>query len=314
MLYFWRYFVVLSLMKLKLGNSEQICRKKKCFKGFKTLRRQSRVITNRGQVLNTLSYIFVHVSLSRKQQETSSVVIKQEKRNTNNPSVSLFRWKPSEDVWGRLWYLGCVDWQAIFKAPPLILRHIGIFSLPSNGINNIGKEKSLNSLSMFFLWELKSEAQTLNLIIFLYAFFFSLTHPPATKMLLFWSFMGRAPPANATLSIPEPVTFLWGSSELFQKFLHTLAWQLLVSTTPHPHPAVRSGCPSPASQQVHLPMLAVFIFWPSKCKGTQIFQSHGVQSAHRNMQNPSQKVCLLLFKPLSPYTLNSVIKYLRNLD
>lgn len=57
-------------MKLKLGNSEQDLQEKKCFKGFKTLRRQSRVITNRGQVLNTLSYIFVNVSLSRKQQET----------------------------------------------------------------------------------------------------------------------------------------------------------------------------------------------------------------------------------------------------
>lgn len=145
-------------------------------------------------------------------------------------------------------------------------------------------------------------------------FFFSLTHSPATKMLFFWSFMGRGPPPNATLSIPEPFTFLWGSSELFWKFLHTLAWKLLVSAPPHSHPAIRRGRPSPTSQQVHLPTLEFFILWQSKCKGTQIFQGHGVQSAHRNMQNPSRKVCLLLFRPLSPYTLNSVIKYLWNLD
>lgn len=45
-LYFWRSFVVLSLVKLKLGHSEQICRnkKKKCFKGSKPLwRQQARV-------------------------------------------------------------------------------------------------------------------------------------------------------------------------------------------------------------------------------------------------------------------------------
>lgn len=54
MLYFWRYFVILSLMTLKLGNSEQNCEKKKCFKGFKTLGRRSRVLTNRGcKVLHT---------------------------------------------------------------------------------------------------------------------------------------------------------------------------------------------------------------------------------------------------------------------
>lgn len=47
-------FVILSLMTLKLGNSEQNCEKKKCFKGFKTLGRRSRVLTNRGcKVLHT---------------------------------------------------------------------------------------------------------------------------------------------------------------------------------------------------------------------------------------------------------------------
>lgn len=41
-------------MTLKLGNSEQNCEKKKCFKGFKTLGRRSRVLTNRGcKVLHT---------------------------------------------------------------------------------------------------------------------------------------------------------------------------------------------------------------------------------------------------------------------
>lgn len=51
MLYFWRYFVILSLMTLKLGNSEQNGKKKekqKCFKGFKTWARRSGPSARRG--------------------------------------------------------------------------------------------------------------------------------------------------------------------------------------------------------------------------------------------------------------------------
>lgn len=51
MLYFWRYFVILSLMTLKLGNSEQNGEKKekqKCFKGFKTWARRSGPSARRG--------------------------------------------------------------------------------------------------------------------------------------------------------------------------------------------------------------------------------------------------------------------------
>lgn len=62
-------------------------------------------------------------------------------------SVYLFRLKPREDIWGDFATGGCVDRQTEdyqhLKAQTLILRHIWIFFLPSNGINNIGQDKSL---------------------------------------------------------------------------------------------------------------------------------------------------------------------------
>lgn len=109
------------------------------------------------------------------------------------------------------------------KAQPSIRRHIWIFS-PSNGISKIGKVSPSNG-SMFFLWELKSEAQTLTLIIYQSTFSFG------PFSLLPWGFFFFFPdPSGAeahsychSLSPSSAFFFL-----LRFLFLHPLAGQLFI--------------------------------------------------------------------------------------
>lgn len=222
-------------------------------------------------------------------------MIKQEKRNTNNPSVYLFRWKPSEDVWRRLCYLGCIDWQAEgwpnLKAPPLILRHIGIFSLPSNGINNIGKEKSLKSLSMFFSLGTEVRGTNTKSHHFSIGFFFSWPIPLPLKC----SFSDHSWAEALPLMTLSPSQSLLLSSEVQANFSRSFftpwygSYWCQPLCTPTPQSGV--GTPPPQTDRCTSPHLrSSFSDSQRKCKGTQIFQSHGVQSAHRNMQHPSQKV------------------------
>lgn len=127
------------------------------------------------------------------------------------------------------------------KAQPLILRHISTFSFPSNGINNIGKGKSLQSLFMVFfsLWELKSEAQTLNPISFPRTFV-SGASPCHLKSGPSLIIQGQKPSPWCHSDHPGAFSFLWGLNWLFHFF--TL-WQDsdLESAPPQPHPAVRCG-------------------------------------------------------------------------
>lgn len=107
-------------------------------------------------------------------------------------------------------------------------------------------------------------------------FFFFLTHPLATKMLLFWSFMGGGP----SLSIPEPVTFLWGSSELF------------LEVSSHPGMAVIGVSPSPHLQSSFSDSRSVRE--PKFSRVTVFSQPTGICKTHL------KEVCLLLFQPLIP--------------
>lgn len=121
--------------------------------------------TNRGSVLNTLSSIFVHVPLPRKQQE--SVVelwSSRERRNIHHPSVL------GKGVWGSLCYWDAdsvIRWA--WEGPAFFL-----FPLPSAWLAKVVPS------SEFFLWVLKSEAQTLTLSIF-------------QPMYLFWPLLLREP-------------------------------------------------------------------------------------------------------------------------
>lgn len=78
-LYFWRYFVVLGL---KVGNSEQICRNKRCFERLSTIVEAAWGNSKQGLSRKYTEFCSVHTSLSRQQQKTvwSSVVIEQETR------------------------------------------------------------------------------------------------------------------------------------------------------------------------------------------------------------------------------------------
>lgn len=77
-LYFWRDFVVLGLMKLKVGNSEQICRKKKMF--LKALNHCGGSIGDNKQGLSSKYTDFCPCFLVKKAAgNCSSVVIEQEK-------------------------------------------------------------------------------------------------------------------------------------------------------------------------------------------------------------------------------------------
>ena len=72
----------------------------------------------------------------------------------------------------------------IEKLNPRTLLYVTIYEITLSWIVYLLIECSITL--HFFLWELKSEAQTLNHIIFLYPFFFFslLAHLPATKTLL----------------------------------------------------------------------------------------------------------------------------------
>lgn len=233
-------------------------------------------------------------------------MIKQEKRNTNNPSVYLFRWKPSEDVWGRLCYLGCVDWQAEgwpnFQGPALDSEtHLNFFSPVKWHWQYQQREVPQIPLHVFSLGTEVRGTNTKSDHFSVCFFFFS---PWSTPLPPKCSFSDHSWAEALPLMPLIPTQSLLLSSEARANFsVSSLPGLAGIGVRPSPlSPPPRVGCgrPSPSGQQVHLPTLAFFILWQSKCKGTHIFQSHGVQSAHRNMQNPSQKVCLLLFKPLSP--------------
>lgn len=155
------------------------------------------------------------------------------------------------------------------------------------------KRSPSNHSPRFFLWELKSEAQTLNLIIFLYAFFFFLlAHPLPLKC----SFSDHSR-AEALSLMP-----LYPSQSL------SLCFEVRANFSVSSHPGMTSigvsSSPLPPLQahdnkKVHLPKLASFILWQPKCKGTPTFQSHGVHSAHSNTQNPSLKKLVFYFS--NPY-------------
>lgn len=83
--------------------------------------------------------------------------------------------------------------------------------------NETGQEKPLKSiffkwLTIIFVWELKSEAQTLSWVLLLYSFCFlasTLFHFHTIPItLLFWWFWGQRPLLKAPLSFPEPSLFL----------------------------------------------------------------------------------------------------------
>lgn len=130
-----------------------------------------------------------------------------------------------------------------------------------------------------FLWELMSEAQTLNLTLSPTPFLLALLG--ATKALLFPSFL------HPGASCRHLLAFL---------LLGALADSSLWS----PHPALAPP-PGPGSRQADEATLleACALRFPTKWKGTQTFQSHRFQSAHRNMRNPSPES--LSFTFLNPY-------------
>lgn len=144
-LYFWRYFVVLGL---KVGNSEQICRNKRCFKRLSTIVEAAWGNSKQGLSRKYTEFCSVHASLSRQQQETvwSSAVIKQE---TREHRPVRFRLGAEPRCLRKTFLQECRDRQSqelsTFEGPDLILRHVGFFSpLPSNGINTISKDSPSN--------------------------------------------------------------------------------------------------------------------------------------------------------------------------
>lgn len=134
-----------------------------------------------------------------------------------------------------------------------------------------------------FLWELKSEAQTLSLTLSPTPFLLTLLG--ATKALLFPSSL------HPGASCRHLLAFL---------LLGALADSSLWSA--HPALAPPSG---PGSRQAGEATLleACTLHFPTKWKGTQTFQSHRFQSAHRNMRNPSPESLSFTFSNPYPHVL-----------
>lgn len=132
------------------------------------------MVANKGQVVNTLSSGSIRASLTGKPRETILWLSSSRKNKTPTiPRVLCFRFNAERRCLRKPLLQGCRDRQtqelSAFEGPALILRNVGFFfsPLPSNGINTIGRSGPSNdSPQIFFLWELKSEAQTLTLNIF----------------------------------------------------------------------------------------------------------------------------------------------------
>lgn len=169
-LYFWRYFVVLGL---KVGNSEQICRNKRCFERLSTIVEAAWGNSKQGLSRKYTEFCSVHASLSRQQQKTvwSSVVIEQE---TREHWPMRFRLGAEPRCLRKTFLQECRDRQSqelsTFEGPDLILRHVGFFFPLSHQMASTQLAKIVPQMTPspphFCLWELKSEAQRLTFSIF----------------------------------------------------------------------------------------------------------------------------------------------------
>lgn len=129
---------------------------------------------------------------------------------------------------------------AEFKGPALDSEtHWNFFSLPSMALTILAKTSPSNHSPCFFLWELKSEAQTLNLIIFLYAFFFSWPIPLPLKC----SFSDHSWAEALLLMALSPFQSLLLSSEVRANFSRSFftPWHGSYWCQPIPTPTLQSG-------------------------------------------------------------------------
>lgn len=244
-------------------------------------------------------------------------MIQQEKRNTDNTSVYRCRLKAKRRCLRKTLLPGVCRltdrWRAIsiWRPSPWFWDTFLLFLSLQMALIILAKGSPSSHSSWFFfpLWELKSEAQTLNPISFPRTSV-SGTSPCHLKSGPSLIIQGQKPSPWCHSDHPGAFFFPLRFKLTFP-FLHTLTRQRF---------SVSSSPASPCSQvwgqeahKVHFLKLLFFILWQLKLKGTHTFQSCGLQSAHRNMQNQSQRVCLSPFKPLSLYALNSVVRVSQNI-
>lgn len=193
-------------------------------------------------------------------------MIKQEKKKHQQyKCLTFLDSKSSEDVWGRLCYLGVQTDRLrairVWRPSPWFWDTFEFFLSHQMALTILAKMSPSNN-SPFLLpphpppWGQTSEAQTLNHIIFLYTFSF-LAHRPTTETLLVWSFMGRSPLLNATLSIPAPFPFLGGLDSLFCFFI---SWHDSYSVSAPP----RSQAWATGQAKGPFPRLVFVTRWPLK--------------------------------------------------
>lgn len=152
---------------------------------------------------------------------------------------------------------------------------------------------------MFFLWELKSEAQTLILIIYQCTFSFG-PFPCYHQRLFFWSFQGRGPPLlPLTDTHPQPFSSFWA-------FCFFTPWQDSYFLSAHSLPWPRSGWALGWPVGLHLLKLVLFIFWQWKCEGPKL-SSHTFSQPTGICRTHLRKSCLSLFQTLIPACFDSII-------
>lgn len=162
----------------------------------------------------------------------------------------------------------------------------------------LAKISPSNNSPYFFLWELKSEAQTLSLTIFLYTFFWPIPLSPSH------SFSNHSW-AEAPFLIPlcsSQSLFLPLRSEPTFLFLHTLAWQLLSISATHPDPEARCGLPTRYTSG----SFCLSFSDSRSVKGTQTFQSQ-VFSQPTGMCKTHLKKFVFHSSNSCPYTWNPVV-------
>lgn len=149
---------------------------------------------------------------------------------------------------------------------------------------------------MFFLWELKSEAQTLNLTIFLSAF--PSDPSPCHQNTPFLIVHGRGPHPDATLSILES---LFLSSEVWTNVFvssHPGRTVIYCHFTPQPpshHQVWALGKPT----RLHVPKLVFFTVWQSKVWRNSDFPEPRYSVSPQEYAKPISKSLSFIFS--SPY-------------